>query len=81
MEKENYWHFAHVENELVDAMYVFNPQPIDNVYDEESAKKYLESISGKLPDSFVDCFNGDKVKGVYPKVGYHYIKEEDVFSE
>lgn len=81
MEKENYWHYAHIDNNLVDAMYVFDPEFIDNVYDDESAKKYLMSISGKSKDSFVDCFNNDKVKGVYPQVGYHYNKEEDVFSE
>jgi len=82
MEKGHNMHFAHITvNGLVDVIYVFDPETIDNVYDEFSAQQYLSAVSGKPTDTFVNCFNGERVKGVYPEVGYRYIKEEDVFSE
>lgn len=82
MEKENNLHFAHITLDgLVDVIYVFNPETMDNVYDEFSAQQYLNAVSGNPVDTFINCFIDNQVKGVYPEVGYHYIKEQDVFSE
>lgn len=82
MEKGQNLHFAHITPDgLVDVIYVFDPETIDNVYNEFSAQQYLSAISGNPLDTFINCFNGDQVKGMYPEIGYRYIKEEDVFSE
>lgn len=81
MEKLHYLHFAYIENGIVKTIYVFDPSTIAEVTDESDAPIYLEAISSKPADSFVNCFNGDNVKGVYPEVGYKYNKEADVFSQ
>lgn len=79
--EEHYWYFAHIENNIVDVVYIFDPKYIPNVYDEYSAKQYLSSISGKPIDSFINCYVGGIVKGIYPEPGYRYNEEQDVFSE
>ena len=81
MEKLNYYHFAYIENNMVVALYVFDPLTIDVITNEDDALIYLEAISSKPAESFINCFNGNIVKGVYPEVGYKYNKETDVFSK
>lgn len=81
MKKLNYYHFCYVENNMVFAIYVFDPSTIDIINNEDDALIYLEAITSKPMKSFINCFNDDIVKGIYPEVGDKYNKETDVFSK
>lgn len=79
MEKLHYLHFAHITGNVVDALYIFDPEPINLVDDDESGAVFLSESTGLDRASLINIFVGGTPKGVYPEVGYTYDPETDTF--
>lgn len=75
-------HFARVDNSIVVDVHVVNNNMLINsngLEDEQLGKSFLSELHGYPAEQYIQCSYNNKIRNIYPGIGFWYDKNLDIF--